>query len=67
MTQISEGPCAGKTTTLARLRTLFENLGWKVCPGPLKLGFCLCCSDFMLQFKTPELHVHIIHSLEKLV
>ena len=24
------GPCAGKTTTLARLRTFFENLGWKV-------------------------------------
>ena len=24
------GPCAGKTTTVARLRTFFENLGWKV-------------------------------------
>ena len=29
------GPCAGKTTTVARLRTFFENLGWKVrmCPS----------------------------------
>ena len=26
----SPGPCAGKTTTVARLRTFFENLGWKV-------------------------------------
>lgn len=24
------GPCAGKTTALARFRTFFENLGWKV-------------------------------------
>ena len=29
------GPCAGKTTTLARLRVFFESLGWKV--------FVLCC------------------------
>ena len=26
----STGPCAGKTTTVARLGTFFENLGWKV-------------------------------------
>lgn len=24
------GPCAGKTTSQARLSTFFENLGWKV-------------------------------------
>ncbi len=24
------GPCAGKTTTVARLRIFFENIGWKV-------------------------------------
>ncbi|XP_003386950.1 PREDICTED: TRPL translocation defect protein 14-like [Amphimedon queenslandica] len=27
---LTGGPCAGKTTALARFRTFFENLGWKV-------------------------------------
>jgi len=25
------GPCGGKTTGQARLRTFFESIGWKVC------------------------------------
>ncbi|XP_064392262.1 TRPL translocation defect protein 14-like isoform X1 [Halichondria panicea] len=31
---LTGGPCAGKTTTVARLRTFFENLGWKVYTVP---------------------------------
>lgn len=31
---LTGGPCAGKTTTMARLRTFFENLGWKVYSVP---------------------------------
>ena len=27
---LTGGPCAGKTTALARLSTFFENIGWKV-------------------------------------
>jgi predicted ATPase len=31
---LTGGPCAGKTTTLARLRVFFESLGWKVYTVP---------------------------------
>ena len=37
------GPCAGKTTTLARLRTFFENLGWKV--RTYLPRNCTCCKQ----------------------
>lgn len=28
------GPCAGKTTSINRLRNFFENIGWKVLSVP---------------------------------
>jgi predicted ATPase len=31
---LTGGPCAGKTTSLSRLRIFFEGLGWKVYTVP---------------------------------
>lgn len=45
-----QGPCAGKTTALSRIRTFFENLGWKVRLFHTKLCmFSLC--RFILYLK----------------
>lgn len=28
---LTGGPCAGKTTSINRIKTFFENIGWRVC------------------------------------
>jgi thymidylate kinase len=39
---LTGGPCAGKTTALARFRTFFENLGWKVYCAPEAATILFC-------------------------
>jgi len=44
------GPCGGKTTGQARLRTFFESIGWKVCV--FTTSHLVICLNMYLRYLT---------------